>query len=61
VPSDFAPPFVRARRPEHKQQRREAILEAARDLALRRGVRTITLGDLAEAKSMFPHFDLVTL
>jgi AcrR family transcriptional regulator len=49
VPSDFAPPFVRARRPEHKQQRREAILEAARDLALRRGVRTITLGDLAEA------------
>ena len=49
MPSDFAPPFVRARRPEHKQQRREAILEAARDLALRRGVRTITLGDLADA------------
>lgn len=42
-------PFVRARRPEHKQQRREAILAAARDLALRRGIRAITLGDLAEA------------
>ena len=41
--------FMRARRPEHKQQRREAILDAARDLALRRGVRAITLGDLAEA------------
>ena len=41
--------FVRARRPEHKQQRREAILAAARDLALRRGIRAITLGDLAEA------------
>ena len=40
---------MRARRPEHKQQRREAILEAARDLALRRGVRAITLGDLADA------------
>jgi AcrR family transcriptional regulator len=49
VPNDVAPPFVRARRPEHKQQRREAILAAARDLALRRGVRTITLGDLADA------------
>ena len=41
--------FVRARRPEHKQQRREAILAAARDLAVRRGVRAITLGDLADA------------
>ncbi|MEP6649020.1 MAG: TetR family transcriptional regulator [Lapillicoccus sp.] len=41
--------FVRARRPEHKQQRREAILEAARALALARGVRAITLGDLADA------------
>jgi AcrR family transcriptional regulator len=49
VGSELAPPFVRARRPEHKQQRREAILEAARDLALRRGVRAITLGDLADA------------
>jgi AcrR family transcriptional regulator len=49
VPSEFATQFVRARRPEHKQQRREAILEAARDLALQRGVRAITLGDLADA------------
>ncbi|MEO7234595.1 MAG: TetR family transcriptional regulator [Lapillicoccus sp.] len=39
--------FVRARRPEHKQQRRDAILAAARDLALERGVRAVTLGDLA--------------
>jgi AcrR family transcriptional regulator len=41
--------FVRARRPEHKQQRRDAILAAARDLALERGVRAVTLGDLAVA------------
>lgn len=41
--------FVRARRPEHKQQRREAILEAARRLALDRGIRAVTLGDLADA------------
>lgn len=40
-------PFVRARRPEHKQQRRDAILDAARDLALERGIRAVTLGDLA--------------
>ncbi len=39
--------FVRARRPEHKQQRRDAILAAARDLALERGIRAVTLGDLA--------------
>jgi AcrR family transcriptional regulator len=47
--AEVEPRFVRARRPEHKQQRREAILAAARDLAVRRGVRAITLGDLAEA------------
>ena len=47
--TEFEVPFVRARRPEHKQQRREAILAAARDLALRRGIRAITLRDLAEA------------
>ena len=41
--------FVRARRPEHKQQRREAILAAARALALERGVRAVTLGDLADS------------
>ncbi|HVV12169.1 TetR/AcrR family transcriptional regulator [Amycolatopsis sp.] len=39
--------FLRARRPEHKQQRREAILAAARELALRDGVRTVSLGSVA--------------
>jgi AcrR family transcriptional regulator len=41
--------FVRARRPEHKQQRREAILAAARDLAAESGMRTVSLGSVAEA------------
>ncbi|MFG6198553.1 TetR/AcrR family transcriptional regulator [Nonomuraea sp. JJY05] len=41
--------FVRARRPEHKQQRREEILVAARDLALTSGVRNVSLGAVAEA------------
>ncbi|MBB6346941.1 AcrR family transcriptional regulator [Nonomuraea muscovyensis] len=41
------PTFVRARRPEHKQQRREAILDAARRLALESGVRNVTLGGVA--------------
>ncbi|MFI6738814.1 TetR family transcriptional regulator [Nonomuraea sp. NPDC050451] len=41
--------FVRARRPEHKQQRREAILVAARDLAMASGVRNVSLGAVAEA------------
>ncbi|MEV1169346.1 TetR family transcriptional regulator [Nonomuraea sp. NPDC049784] len=41
--------FVRARRPEHKQQRREAILAAARDLAIASGVRNVSLGAVAEA------------
>ncbi|MEU6780270.1 TetR family transcriptional regulator [Nonomuraea angiospora] len=41
--------FVRARRPEHKQQRREAILAAARDLAVASGVRNVSLGAVAEA------------
>ena len=41
--------FVRARRPEHKQQRRDAILAAARVLALERGIRAVTLGDLADS------------
>ncbi|MFC0554135.1 TetR family transcriptional regulator [Planotetraspora thailandica] len=43
------PGFVRARRPEHKQQRREAILAAARDLAERVGVRDVSLGNVADA------------
>ncbi|WP_431923229.1 TetR family transcriptional regulator [Amycolatopsis tucumanensis] len=41
--------FLRARRPEHKQQRREAILAAARELALTSGVRNVSLGSLAAA------------
>ncbi|MBK1785513.1 TetR/AcrR family transcriptional regulator [Prauserella cavernicola] len=41
--------FVRARRPEHKQQRRDAILVAARDLAVESGVRNVSLGSVAAA------------
>jgi AcrR family transcriptional regulator len=39
--------FQRARRPEQKQARREAILAAARLRADRDGVRTVSLGDIA--------------
>jgi AcrR family transcriptional regulator len=39
--------FQRARRPEQKQQRRDAILEAAAELALRDGVRSVSLTDIA--------------
>ncbi|HEV7976949.1 TetR/AcrR family transcriptional regulator [Amycolatopsis sp.] len=39
--------FLRARSPEHKQQRREAILAAARELALMSGVRNVSLGGVA--------------
>ena len=39
--------FQRARRPEHKDERREAILAAARGLAGDRPVRDISLGDIA--------------
>jgi AcrR family transcriptional regulator len=42
-------PFQRARRPEQKEQRREAILAAAADLARREGVRAVTLSDIARA------------
>ncbi|MGW4792799.1 TetR family transcriptional regulator [Nonomuraea sp. NPDC004297] len=41
--------FLRARRPEHKQQRREAILAAARELARASGVRNVSLGAVAES------------
>ncbi|KOU34450.1 TetR family transcriptional regulator [Streptomyces sp. WM6378] len=40
-------PFQRARRPEHKEQRRQDILEAAATLGLRDGVRQVTLTDVA--------------
>ena len=39
--------FQRARRPEHKRQRYEAILAAARSLAERDGVRAVSLADIA--------------
>ncbi|QKV80998.1 TetR/AcrR family transcriptional regulator [Amycolatopsis sp. Hca4] len=41
--------FMRARRPEQKEQRRTAILAAARELALESGVRNVTLGGVATA------------
>ncbi|MTD53759.1 TetR/AcrR family transcriptional regulator [Amycolatopsis pithecellobii] len=41
--------FLRARSPEHKQERRDAILSAARDLATASGVRNVTLGAIADA------------
>ncbi|MFJ3906262.1 TetR family transcriptional regulator [Streptomyces sp. NPDC090025] len=40
-------PFQRARRPEHKEQRRRDILEAAATLGLRDGVRPVTLTEIA--------------
>src|ERR1700761_2472956 len=42
-------PFQRARRPEQKEQRREAILAAAADLARRDGVRAVSLSDIVRA------------
>src|SRR5260370_30043086 len=44
--------FQRARRPEHKRQRRAAILDAARALARERGVQAVTLGDIADRVGM---------
>jgi AcrR family transcriptional regulator len=41
--------FQRARRPEQKEMRREAILAAASELARRDGVRAVSLGDIARA------------
>ena len=40
--------YQRARRPEQKLERRDAILGAARELALRDGVRAVSLADIAE-------------
>jgi AcrR family transcriptional regulator len=39
--------YQRARRPEQKLERRDAILGAARELALRNGVRAVSLADIA--------------
>ena len=44
--------FQRARSPEAKQQREDAILAAARSLGATRGIRQITLTDIAEAVGM---------
>jgi AcrR family transcriptional regulator len=41
------PEFQRARRPEHKEERREAILLAASELAVERSVRDVSLGDIS--------------
>jgi AcrR family transcriptional regulator len=46
---ECTPTFLRARRPEHKQQRYDAIRAAARELALERGVRSVSLSDIATA------------
>lgn len=40
-------PYQRARRPEQKEERREAIIAAARELAGERSVREVSLGDIA--------------
>jgi AcrR family transcriptional regulator len=58
VPVDYQ----RARRPEQKHERREAILAAARELASERAVREVSLGDIArrvgQAKSnLLRYFD----
>jgi AcrR family transcriptional regulator len=44
--------FLRARRPEHKRQRYEAILDAARELAVRDGVGAVSLADIAARVGM---------
>src|ERR1700742_2587116 len=48
-PQAAADDFQRARRPEQKEQRREAILAAAAELARRDGVREVTLSEIARA------------
>jgi AcrR family transcriptional regulator len=45
--SEASETFQRARRPEQKQQRREDILAAARELALAGGVRSVSLAGIA--------------
>src|SRR5258708_19237659 len=44
--------FQRARSPEAKQQREDAILAAARSLGAKRGIRQITLTDIADTVGM---------
>jgi AcrR family transcriptional regulator len=45
--SSSTPAFQRARRPEHKRERYDSILAAAREFGRRRGVRAVTLTDIA--------------
>ena len=47
-----APDFQRARSPEAKQHREDAILAAARALGAKRGIRQITLTDIADTVGM---------
>jgi AcrR family transcriptional regulator len=47
-----APDFQRARSPEAKQHREDAILAAARSLGAKRGIRQITLADIADSVGM---------
>ena len=59
--SNAEPAFQRARRAEHKQQRYDSILIAARKLGLRDGVRAVSLTDIAaevgiKAPSIYHHF-----
>jgi AcrR family transcriptional regulator len=44
--------FLRARRPEQKRQREAAILDAARELALRDGVGSVSLAGIAAGVGM---------
>src|SRR5258708_20263991 len=44
--------FQRARSPEAKQQREDTILAAARSLGAKRGIRQITLTDIADTVGM---------
>ena len=46
-PEVSAATYQRARRPEQKLERQDAILGAARELALRDGVRAVSLADIA--------------
>jgi AcrR family transcriptional regulator len=52
VSKDVAAAFLRARRPEQKQQRYAAILDAARELAERDGVGAVSLAGIAAQVGM---------
>jgi len=52
VSKDVAAAFLRARRPEQKQQRYAAILDAARELAVRDGVGAVSLAGIAAQVGM---------